>query len=120
MISNDAVVMGILAVILGGVFITENSQNPFWKKFYTVIPGLLLCYFLPSLLNSFGVINPDESKLYFVASRYLLPAALVLLIISADLKKIIGLGPKALIMFFHGYHRHYHRWTNRYLANRSS
>ncbi|MGF1739885.1 DUF819 family protein [Vibrio profundum] len=102
MISNDAVVMGILAVILGGVFITENSQNPFWKKFYTFIPGLLLCYFLPSLLNSFGLINPNESKLYFVASRYLLPAALVLLIISADLKKIIGLGPKALIMFFTG------------------
>ncbi|MEF1302034.1 DUF819 family protein, partial [Vibrio owensii] len=99
MISNDAVIMGMLAVILGAIFITESSQNSALKRFYSIIPGLLLCYFVPSLLNSFGIIDASNSKLYFVASRYLLPAALVLLIISADLRKIIGLGPKAVIMF---------------------
>jgi len=41
-----------------------------------------------------------ESMLYFMASRYLLPASLVLLCLSIDLKGIINLGPKALIMFF--------------------
>lgn len=41
-----------------------------------------------------------KSQLYFVASRYLLPASLVLLCISIDFKGIINLGPKALIMFF--------------------
>jgi uncharacterized membrane protein len=102
LITNDAVVMGLLATILGLVFITEKSEHPFWKKFYKFVPGLLLCYFLPSLLNSFGLIDPSSSKLYFVASRYLLPAALVLLIISADLKKIAGLGSKAIIMFLTG------------------
>ncbi|GEM77062.1 DUF819 family protein [Vibrio sagamiensis] len=102
MITNDAVIMGILAVILGVVFITESSQNSALKKFYSFIPGLLLCYFLPSLLNSFGIIDASSSKLYFVASRYLLPAALVLLIISADIPKILGLGSKAVIMFLTG------------------
>lgn len=102
MISNDAVIMGMLAVILGAIFITESSQNSALKRFYSIIPGLLLCYFVPSLLNSFGIIDASNSKLYFVASRYLLPAALVLLIISADLRKIIGLGPKAVIMFLTG------------------
>lgn len=102
MISNDAVIMGMLAVILGAIFITESSQNSALKRFYSIIPGLLLCYFVPSLLNSFGIIDASKSKLYFVASRYLLPAALVLLIISADLRKIIGLGPKAVIMFLTG------------------
>lgn len=102
MISNDAVIMGMLAVILGAIFITESSQNSALKRFYSIIPGLLLCYFVPSLLNSFGIIDASNSNLYFVASRYLLPAALVLLIISADLRKIIGLGPKAVIMFLTG------------------
>ena len=37
-----------------------------------------------------------------MASRYLLPAALILLTLSIDLKGVIGLGPKALIMFFTG------------------
>ncbi|MEZ8111199.1 DUF819 domain-containing protein [Vibrio splendidus] len=102
MITNDAVIMGMLAVILGGVFITESSQNSALKKFYSFVPGLLLCYFVPSLLNSLGIIDVSNSKLYFVASRYLLPSALVLLIISADLRKIFGLGSKAVIMFLTG------------------
>ncbi len=102
LITNDAVVMGMLAVILGFVFYTSTCNSRFWKKFYSVVPALLLMYFLPSLLNTFGIIDGGASKLYFVASRYLLPASLVLLIISVDFKKIIGLGPKALVMFFTG------------------
>jgi len=102
MVSNDATALGILAVILGFVFYTSSSAHPFWQKFYKYIPALLLCYFLPSLLNTFGVIDGSTSQLYFVASRYLLPACLVLLILSVDLKAIFGLGPKAVIMFLTG------------------
>ena len=100
--TNDATVLGLLAAILGGVFYTSQSSHPFWQKFYKYIPALLLCYFLPSLLNTFGVVDGDESKLYYVASRYLLPACLVLLTLSVDLKAILSLGPKALIMFLTG------------------
>lgn len=102
LVTNDAVALGILATILGFVFYTSSSHHPFWQKFYRFIPALLLCYFLPSLLNTFGVIDGDASQLYFVASRYLLPACLVLLILSVDLKAILGLGPKAVIMFLTG------------------
>lgn len=102
LVTNDAVALGILATILGFVFYTSSSSHPFWQKFYRFIPALLLCYFLPSLLNTFGVIDGDTSQLYQVASRYLLPACLVLLILSVDLKAILGLGPKAVIMFLTG------------------
>ncbi|WP_341503421.1 DUF819 family protein [Gallaecimonas sp. GXIMD4217] len=102
LITNDASVLGLLAVLLGFVFYTSHSQHPFWKGFYKYVPALLLCYFLPSIFNSMGVINGEESKLYYVASRYLLPACLVLLTLSVDLKAILGLGPKALIMFLTG------------------
>ncbi|QDZ89944.1 DUF819 family protein [Shewanella decolorationis] len=102
LVTNDAVALGILATILGFVFYTSSSSHPFWQKFYRFIPALLLCYFLPSLLNTFGVIDGHTSQLYYVASRYLLPACLVLLILSVDLKAILGLGPKAVIMFLTG------------------
>ena len=97
--TNDAIVFGILISILAFVFTTSKSENPFWKKFYKFIPTLLLCYFIPSIFNSLGIISGEESKLYFVASRYLLPTSLVLLTISIDLPEIKKLGPKAIIMF---------------------
>lgn len=146
--TNDAIVFGLLILVLAFVFVTSGSEDKRWKQFYKYVPPLLLCYFLPALLHwPLGLIAPQwydldglreflqagvapdlsdsagwrtikqtlidnninkddlgdyviKSKLYFVASRYLLPASLVLLCISIDFKGIINLGPKALIMFF--------------------
>ena len=97
-IANDAIVLGLLAGALGLVFYTHSL--PQFKKFYTFVPALLMCYFIPAALNSLGIVNGEESNLYFVASRYLLPASLILLCLSIDLKGIYNLGPKAIIMFF--------------------
>ena len=102
LIKNDAVVFGILMGILSFVLVTSNSNHPNWKKFYKYFPALLLCYFIPSVFNSLGIISGKDSNLYFVASRYLLPASLVLLTISVDLPAIKRLGSKAVIMFFTG------------------
>ncbi len=102
LITNDAVVLGLLAVILGFVFKTSSSTHAFWQKFYKYVPALLLCYFLPSLLNTFGIVDGHSSNIYYVASRYLLPACLILLTISIDLKAIINLGWKAPVMFLTG------------------
>ena len=100
--TNDAIVFGLLMIALGFVFLTSSRETGFWKKFYSVVPALLMCYLLPAIFNSLGWIDDDTSQLYFVASRYLLPAALVLMTLSIDLKAIFNLGPKALIMFFAG------------------
>lgn len=143
LITNDAVVFGCLAVMLALIF--KTTTMPGWAQFYKIIPSLLLCYFLPSLLNTAGIVSPEwidfeaaarhltslghdvsgittfaefkqfveaqeipdselqafigKSNLYFVASRYLLPASLVLLTLSIDLREVLKLGPKALIMF---------------------
>ena len=100
---NDAVVFGILMLVLASIFYTSNSSIPFWKKFYSIVPSLLLCYFIPALLNwPLGLINGKESKLYQIASQYFLPASLILLCLSIDIKGIIRLGPKAMIMFLVG------------------
>ena len=99
--TNDAIVLGILLTVLALIFTTSSSKNPFWTKFYRYCPPLLLCYFIPALLNwPLDLISGEHSKLYFVASRFLLPAALILLCIGIDMKGVINLGNKALIMFF--------------------
>ncbi len=99
--TNDAIVLGILITVLAVIFLTASSDLPVFKKFYTYVPPLLLCYFIPALLNwPLGLISGDHTQLYFVASRFLLPAALILLCLGIDMKGIIRLGPKALIMFF--------------------
>lgn len=102
-ITNDAVTLGILIVVLASIFYTSSLKTKFWKTFYTYVPALLLCYFVPALLRwPFGLIDGDTSQLYYVASRYLLPASLILLCLGIDFKGIMKLGPKALIMFFAG------------------
>lgn len=102
LITNDAVVLGILVTILALIFKTSQSKHPKLAAFYKYVPSLLLCYFVPGLLGSLGVISGEHSKLYFTASRYLLPAALVLLTLSLDLPAIRRLGPKIVVMFLAG------------------
>ena len=99
LITNDAVVLGMLMGILGLIFWTSQSTLPFFKKFYSIVPALLLCYFLPGLLNSSGIISGSDSSLYTMASRYLLPCSLVLFTLSLDLKEIWKLRKKAGLMF---------------------
>ncbi|MEM6963648.1 MAG: DUF819 family protein [Bacteroidota bacterium] len=143
--TSDAVVLGILLTVLAVVFHTSHLDSPGWKKFYTYVPALLLCYFVPALLHyplgfiaahwydndlipyltSQGLSLPSDgmsfseiqqwikdegitgtekfeghSQLYYVASRYLLPASLILLCLSIDLKGIVNLGWRAIVMFF--------------------
>lgn len=100
--TDDTVIFGLLCLCLGFVFITASFKTGFWKKFYKIIPTLLMCYMLPAILTSLGIISEPDSNLYFVASRYLLPAALVLMTLSIDIKAIMNLGSKALIMFLTG------------------
>jgi uncharacterized membrane protein len=141
--AGDTTIFGILCVILALIFYTSQQQS--FKKFYSIVPALLLCYFIPSIFSSLGliadkwidvtetikhlsnlygnlegVINLEtlktyitennikdsdykqfvgKSNLYYVSSRFLLPASLVLLTLSIDLKGVFKLGPKALIMF---------------------
>lgn len=99
MITQDAPIFGLLLACLALVFHTARLER--FAGFYKYVPALLLAYFLPAILNSTGIISAGEdSNLYYVASRYLLPASLLMFCLSIDVKGIINLGPKALIMFF--------------------
>lgn len=113
--TNDTIVFGLLMLALGFVFYTESIKSGFWAKFYKIVPGLFMAYMIPAFLTTSGLIAPEwtsvaesgtetehSSNLYYMASRYLLPAALVLMTLSIDLKAVFNLGWKALVMFFTG------------------
>ena len=115
LITNDTIVFGLLMLAIAFIFYTESKTSGFWFKFYKIVPGLFMAYMLPAVFTTLGWIAPDweritdtgavvqeRSNLYYVASRYLLPAALVLMTLSIDLKAVFNLGWKALIMFFTG------------------
>ena len=102
LITNDAIILGIFLVLLTFIFKTSQSDHRFWQQAYTYVPSLLLCYVVPATMNSLGIISGEQSSLYKVSTNYLLPAALVLLTSTADLKSIARLGQKALITFLSG------------------
>ena len=113
--TDDTIVFGLLMLALGLIFHTESRPSGFWHKFYKIVPGLFVAYMLPAVLTTLGLIAPEwetvneagetikhSTNLYYVSSRYLLPAALVLMTLSIDLKAVFNLGWRALIMFFTG------------------
>lgn len=100
LIKDDTIVFGLFAIILGLVFYTSSLQS--FKKIYTFLPALLLCYMIPALLNTFGIISKDVSGLYGMAKNYLLPASLLLMTLSIDFSALRKIGSKALIMFLTG------------------
>lgn len=98
--TDDKIVFGLLMLCLAVVFYTSNLKGGAWEKFYKYVPALLMCYLLPAFLNSTGIISAKETETYNVAKNYLLPASLILMTLSIDLKAIVKLGGKSLIMFF--------------------
>lgn len=113
--TDDTIVFGLLMLALGFVFYTDSLKTGFWPKFYKIVPSLFMAYLIPAIFTTSRLIAPEwetksisgevtqhSSNLYYIASRYLLPAALVLMTLSIDLKGVFNLGWKALIMFFTG------------------
>jgi len=94
--------MGILAVLLGvlAILFTIN-RHPVFGKIFKVIPLLVFAYFVPTILSNTGII-PLDSPLYDFIMDWLLPASLVLLTLSVDIKSIMGLGRNTLILFLIG------------------
>lgn len=102
MINQDPVILGLLAATLGLIFYTSEHPHRYWRKFYRWVPVMVVCYVMPSLFNTFGLVDTSASQLSSIASRYIMPACLTLLIISVDIKSMLMLGPKIIVLFLVG------------------
>jgi uncharacterized membrane protein len=93
LIQDPTAVLVYLVSLIGLIyFIKEQAWS---QRFFKIMPPVIWVYFLPMISTTLGI-TPDQSELYSWVKNYFLPAALVLLLLSADIKAIAKLGPKAL------------------------
>lgn len=99
MVSDPGGVLAILLAVLGTVLYLQT--RPVVGRIFKVIPVLLFCYFVPTALTTLNVL-PSASPVYDWIKSVLLPASLLLLILALDVRGILRLGPKAIIMLLAG------------------
>jgi len=99
LLSDPMAVMAFLSAIVALIFWVSGLQR--FKKLFEVVPAVIYVYFLPMLATTAGI-TPGASPAYQWMTRYLLPFALLLLMVSVDLRSVARLGPTALIMVLAG------------------
>jgi uncharacterized membrane protein len=99
LVSDPMVVFAFLAMLVASIFWLSGLER--LKKTFDVIPPVIYVYFLPMIATTLGI-TPASSPAYDWTTRYLLPFALLLLMISIDLKSVARLGPTALFMVVAG------------------
>jgi uncharacterized membrane protein len=98
-LSDPMTVFAFLALLVATIFWLSGLER--LKKIFEVIPPVIYVYFLPMLATTFGI-TPSSSAAYDWTTRYLLPFALLLLMISIDLRSVAKLGPTAIFMVVAG------------------
>jgi len=99
LIEEPMAVLAVLLGVLGLLFLAD--RHPLFQRFFRVVPLLVFVYFVPTVLSNLGVI-PLQSELYRFIRVYLLPASLVLLVLSVDLPAIARLGRNSVLVFLAG------------------
>ena len=92
-------VFAFLATLVAGIFWLSGVKK--FEKFFEYVPPVIFVYFVPMFATTFGI-TPPTSSAYDFTTRYFLPVALFLLMISIDLKSVAKLGPTALFMVVAG------------------
>ncbi len=97
---QDPVGLAAVLLIIPAILFWLN-ENTGARAIFQRVPILIFAYFVPTILSNLGVI-PRSSDVYGMVMAYILPASLLLLTISVDLKGVMRLGPNALILFLAG------------------
>ncbi len=99
LINEPMAVLAFLGAVVAGIF--WLASHPRFKSFFDKVPAVIFVYFVPMLCTTAGI-TPGSSPLYSWFNQYLLPFALLLLMITVDLRSIVRLGPTALFMVVAG------------------
>lgn len=99
LLTDPMAVFAYLAAVLAFVF--WLSGVPRLNKLFEITPPVIYAYFIPTISTTLGI-TPPASPVYDWMQRYLLPLALLLLMITVDLRSIARLGGMALLMMLAG------------------
>ncbi len=98
-INNSFGLLAVLLIIPAIIFMIDSHDK--FGKIFKFVPPLVFAYFVPTILTALGII-PSDALIYKQIKTFVLPASLLLLTLAVDIKGIIRLGSKAVIMFFSG------------------
>ncbi|MDP6636779.1 MAG: DUF819 family protein [Phycisphaerae bacterium] len=103
MINDPMGIIMVLLVIEGAILYTAGADRA--KRLFKYVPAMFWIYFLPMLANTIGLIPPRKDiavDVHGAITTYCLPACLVLLLISVDLRAIYRLGAVAIAVMLAG------------------
>ena len=92
-------VLAYLAAVLAAIF--WLSERPRLELVFRYLPPVIFAYFVPTISTTLGIL-PATSPVYEWMTRYLLPMALLLLMITVDVRSILKLGKTAGAMVVAG------------------
>lgn len=99
LIQDPTHLLVFFAAFIGLIFLASKQRH--LKPLFKFIPPIVWIYLLPVVGTSLDI-TPAKSSLYEWCSNILLPASLILLTLSTDIRSIARLGPLALVMLLSG------------------
>jgi len=99
LLQDPMAVLAYLAAVLAGIFWVSRLRR--LERVFRITPPIVYVYFLPTLSSAAGII-PLASPTYDWIRAYMLPLALLLLMVTVDLPAILRLGWMALVMMVAG------------------
>lgn len=97
---TDPTAVGIYLIVLIGL-LHWIARAKVLAPFFKYLPPAIWVYFLPMISSNTGVI-PQASDVYDWIRLYLLPSALVLMLLAANIPALVRLGGKALATMLMG------------------
>ena len=110
LLSEPMSVLAFLAALVGLIFWV--SGIPRFEKIFRLTPPVIYVYFLPMIATTMGI-TPPSSPVYDWLTRYLLPFALLLLMVAVDVKAIAPAGEGGAHHGTRRDRRYRHRWADR-------
>lgn len=102
MIQGELSIFISLIILLAGIFYLSKLKSKIVKLIFSVIPPLLFCYFLPSLLVEQGIIVIGNTDLNGTLAKTLLPFCIFYFTLGLPLAKLKAIGRKPIILFLVG------------------
>lgn len=99
LIQDPPAVLAYLAAVLATIF--WLSERPRMEPVFRYLPPVIFAYFVPTISTTVGIL-PSSSPVYDWMTRYLLPLALLLLMVTVDVRSILKLGKTAVAMVVAG------------------
>ena len=92
-------VFTFLTGICAGIY--WSTQQSWARKFYRIVPPILLVCYIPAICTNLGII-PSQSAAYEWMRDYLLPFSLFLLMVTTDVPTAFLVGKKAVLVMLFG------------------